>query len=310
MLLKQLRYLVALSQERHFGNAAQLCHVSQPAFSGVIRSLEQHLGLTIVQRGQRFHGFTPEGEKILKWAHRMLADCENMYQEIHSDKNEQVGAVRIGAIPTTISLISLFINACIQQHPRITYKIYSLSTTEILKRLEDFELDIGITYLDENLSKPFEGISLFSEDYVFITRDEKKFSGRKTLSWADATSAPLCLLTADMHARRSLDEIFRNESLDITPVVETNSIFLLYAHVRCTDLCSIVPRSVLCLQEMRHELTAIPIEPLLQREVGLILLRERQRTPVMRTVIDHVVESDMRDRLHMIKDSESAKVLS
>jgi len=302
MLLKQLRYLVALSQERHFGNAAQQCHVSQPAFSGVIRSLEQHLDLTIVQRGQRFIGFTPEGEKILKWAHRMLADCESMYQEIHSDKNEQIGTVRMGAIPTTISLISLFTNACLQQHPQITYNIYSLSTTDILKRLEDFELDIGITYLDENLSRHFKGIPLFSEDYVFITRDENKFAGRKALSWTEATSAPLCLLTADMHARRSLNEVFRKEALDITPAVETNSIFLLYSHVRCTDLCSIVPRSVLCLEEMRHELTAIPIAPLLQRDVGLILLRERQSTPVMQTVIDHIVESNMRERLHMIRE--------
>jgi len=66
--IRQLQYLVALAREKHFTRAAQACHVTQPTLSGRIRQLEQELGVPIVERGQRFHGLTPEGERVLEWA--------------------------------------------------------------------------------------------------------------------------------------------------------------------------------------------------------------------------------------------------
>jgi Bacterial regulatory helix-turn-helix protein, lysR family len=65
VFIRQLNYLVALAQEQHSGRAAQACNVSQPALSGAIRSIERELGMTIVQRGQRFESFTPDGERVL-----------------------------------------------------------------------------------------------------------------------------------------------------------------------------------------------------------------------------------------------------
>ncbi|VDZ66917.1 Transcriptional regulator, LysR family [Klebsiella aerogenes] len=70
MDIKQLKYLIALDQTRHFGQAAAACHITQPTLSMRIRNLEDELNLTLIQRGQRFEGFTPEGERILAWARR------------------------------------------------------------------------------------------------------------------------------------------------------------------------------------------------------------------------------------------------
>jgi len=75
MFIRKLNYLVTLAQERHFGRAAARCFVSQPALSGAIQSLEQELGVAIVQRGgNRFQGLTTDGMRILAWAQRILAD--------------------------------------------------------------------------------------------------------------------------------------------------------------------------------------------------------------------------------------------
>jgi DNA-binding transcriptional LysR family regulator len=82
MDIRQLLYLVALAREKHFTRAAQACHVTQPTLSGRIRQLEQELGVPIVERGQRFHGLTREGERVLKWAHVILDDWTSMQQEI------------------------------------------------------------------------------------------------------------------------------------------------------------------------------------------------------------------------------------
>lgn len=73
MDIKQLKYLIALDQTRHFGQAAAACHITQPTLSMRIRNLEEELNLTLIQRGQRFEGFTPEGERILAWARAVLA---------------------------------------------------------------------------------------------------------------------------------------------------------------------------------------------------------------------------------------------
>lgn len=70
MDIKQLKYLIALDQTRHFGRAAAACHITQPTLSMRIRNLEEELNLTLIQRGQRFEGFTPEGERILAWRGR------------------------------------------------------------------------------------------------------------------------------------------------------------------------------------------------------------------------------------------------
>ncbi|SHH11226.1 LysR family transcriptional regulator [Pollutimonas bauzanensis] len=297
MLLKQLGYLVTLSREKHFGRAALACNISQPALSGAIRSVEQELELTIVRRGQRFEGFTPEGEKVLAWARRMLADCEGMRQELRQEAGSPQGTLRIGAIPTTISLIPLFTQECVRHLPRVRHQVHSLSTTEILKRLESFELDLGISYLDGSHGNNFDGISLFSEHYVFITRDEALLEGRSEISVQDAAAQPLCMLTSDMHARRSVDAFFQSFGISIAPVVETDSIFALYAHVRCAGLCSIVPHSILCLEEMRQELSAVPLSPTLRREVGLILLKQRQRSPVLKAATEHFLGMDLRSRV-------------
>jgi DNA-binding transcriptional LysR family regulator len=72
MDIRQLQYLAALAREKHFTRAAKVCNVTQPTLSGRIRQLEQELGVPIVERGQRFHGLTPEGERVLKWVLAIL----------------------------------------------------------------------------------------------------------------------------------------------------------------------------------------------------------------------------------------------
>lgn len=82
MLLRRLEYLVALARERHFARAAAVCFVSQPSLSAGIRRLEHELDVPIVRRGRRYEGLTPEGELVLAWAHRILAEQDALRQEL------------------------------------------------------------------------------------------------------------------------------------------------------------------------------------------------------------------------------------
>ncbi|NWD67303.1 LysR family transcriptional regulator [Pseudomonas gingeri] len=276
MLLRQLTYLVTLAQEQHFGRAAEKCNISQPALSGAIRSLEQELGVSVVQRSRRFEGFTADGERVLIWARRILSDCGSMRQEVGIRELNPSGILRFGAIPTTLSMVPLLTDFCLRPYPDMRHEVYTLATSQMLQKISNFELDLGMTYLSDGRLREFQTLPLFKERYVLIIRDERVLEGATELSWSDVARLPLCLLTANMQCRQGIDAAFAEAGVEVSPRVETDSMMVLYAHVRCSGLCSIVPHSALSLIEMRQEITAIPIVPQLQREIGLVML---QRDP-------------------------------
>ena len=101
-LLASLRYLVALQAHKHFGRAAQACHITQPALSDALRALEDEFGVVIVQRGRTFAGFTSEGERVLASARVMLHEREVLQQELDSQSGRPQGRVLIRGVPSAV----------------------------------------------------------------------------------------------------------------------------------------------------------------------------------------------------------------
>ncbi len=144
MLIKHLEYLVALAREKHFARAAAVCHVTQPTLSAGIKQLEDSLGVLVVERGQRFRGLTPEGERVLAWAQRILADVDGLRQDVSETQGGLVGRLRLGAIPAALPMIALMTAPFVERYPNSTTTIWSLSSIEIQRGLDDFTLDAGI----------------------------------------------------------------------------------------------------------------------------------------------------------------------
>src|SRR5690606_9523822 len=95
-LIAAMRYLVALDKHRHFGRAAEACHVSQPALSNALRALEEEFGVAIVKRSRTYGGLTPEGEVVLATARRTLRDIDLLTQEMRGPDAAPRGPLRIG----------------------------------------------------------------------------------------------------------------------------------------------------------------------------------------------------------------------
>ena len=110
-MIDKLELLLALAKERHFGRAAEACGVTQPTMSTSLKQLEEILGVILVQRGSRFQGFTPEGERTLDWARRIVGDARAMKQEINGLKHKLSGEIRIAAIPTVLGLLLIGITS-------------------------------------------------------------------------------------------------------------------------------------------------------------------------------------------------------
>ncbi|MDI3407020.1 LysR family transcriptional regulator [Streptomyces cavernicola] len=298
MLLRQLEYLSALSREGHFGRAAEVCHVSQPALSAGIRKLEAELGVQIVQRGQRFEGFTPEGKEVLQWAHRMLAEQGALRHTLASMRGGLAGVLRIGAVPTALTIASLLTAPLREKHERVRFSLESMSSREIVSRLNDFEIDAGMTYVDGEPLGKVRVVPLYRERYVFLTPLDGRFGGRDEIGWAEAALAPLCMLTPVMQNRRILDACFAEAGALVSPVVETDTVEAIYAHVTSMRLSSVIPHAWLHNYGVPDGTRVLPLpRPTGSCHVGLVLADRAPESMLARALVETAREVDLHGAL-------------
>ncbi|GHB61956.1 transcriptional regulator, LysR family protein [Streptomyces viridiviolaceus] len=295
MLFRQLEYLVALSRERHFARAAQTCYVSQPALSEAIRKLEEELDVPLVRRGRKYEGLTPEGERIVVWAQRILADRDALKNEVGALRTGLSGRMRVGAVPTASGAVSLLTGPFCAAHPLVTVEVKAdLQSEDILRQLQNFEIDAGVTYLHKGLSEGFQAVALYEERYVLLTTAADGLARPATATWAEAARLPLCLLTEAMQGRRVLDEVFAEVGVRPSPRVETDSVAALFAHVRTGRWASIVPRTWLHVFGVPHGMRAVPLtEPARTVPVGLVTTTREPGSVMARALTDIARRTDI-----------------
>lgn len=299
-MVRQLAYLAALAREEHFGRAAQACHVSQPTLSAGIRRLEEELGVPLVRRGRRFEGLTPEGVRMLAWAQRVLADVGAMRADAGALREGLVGRLRIGAIPTSLPIVSLLTAPLCPRHPSLDLSVVSMTSREIEAGLRDARLDVGLTYLDNEPLRGVRSAPLYEERYLYLVPDGGPGAAEAAVTWARIARERLCLLSPDMQHRRILDRIFRGAGATPRPVIETNSITTLYAHVRDGLAAGVVPHTWLHLFGLPDGLRAVPLrEPDERHAIGIVWL-DRDPEPLLgRAFVDAAREARVDERLEV-----------
>ncbi|WP_031065981.1 LysR family transcriptional regulator [Streptomyces sp. NRRL WC-3742] len=293
MLLRQLEYLVALARERHFARAAEACHVSQPALSEGLRKLEDELKVLLVRRGRAYEGLTPEGERILRRAQRLLADRDALREEATALRTGLSGTLRIGSVPTASGAVSLLTDPFCAAHPLASVELRTdLRAEEVLRRVRDFEIDAGITYAPEST----EGVRthpLYEERYVLLTGGPEEPAARPSATWAEAAELPLCLLEPGMQGRRTLDEVFTGLGLAPRPRVETDSVASLFAHVRTGRWASVVPYAWLHVFGVPPGMRALPlVEPVHGAPIVLVVADRRPGPVMARALLEAALRTD------------------
>jgi DNA-binding transcriptional LysR family regulator len=244
MLLRQLEYFVAVARERHFARAAEACYVSQPALSTAIAKLERELDVTLIHRGQNFEGLTLEGERLVVWAKRLLAEHDGLKAEAAAMRAGISGTLRLGTGPTVSMTTALPVAAFCGLHPLAKVTICSrLSSTELLRQLRDFELDAAIAHFGPDDRSGLEVVPLYKERYVLLVSGEQLAPGDHTITWAEAAQLPLALLMPHMRFRQFIDKAFAANGAAAVPQVETDSVASLYAHVATGAWASVVPHT-------------------------------------------------------------------
>lgn len=285
MDIRQLQYFAALAREKHFTRAAQACNITQPTLSGRIRQLEQELGVPLLARGQRYIGLTHEGERVLKWAHTLLDNWNALQAELAQMKDKRgslVGRLVLGVIPSALPKASLLTRALNAAHPAVDFTILSHSSEDIIRALNDYAIDAGITYLD---NEPVEGLmqaELYRENYCLFVASENPIAARSSVTWFEAAQQPLCLLTPNMQNRRIIDRAFAAAKVQPTARLETNSIMNLISSVRSMDLCSIMPDYFRNALGSLEGVAAVPlVEPVVSHKVGLVAVDREPISPLI-----------------------------
>ena len=286
MISRKYLYLIALAREKHFGRAAAACHVSPSTLSAAIRDLETELGVAVVERGKQFAGLTPEGRSVVEYAQRMAASAEGLKQELATLRDGLTGRLRLGVIPTALTVVAALTASFGRRHPHVTAEVLSLATDEILARLRRFELDAGIVYVESAQVHGLDIVPIWLEHHVLLTGADGRFAGRETVRWAEAAGVPLCLLTPDMQNRKTIDAVFAKVGAGVTPMLETNSIISILAHVGSGHWSSIVPRSVLETVGTPPGVVAIElVEPAVDWATGLVTLAREPQPPMVASLV-------------------------
>lgn len=285
-MFRKYVYLMALARERHFGRAAAACNVSQPTLSNAIRQLEVDLGVPIVERGQRFQGFTPQGQQVLRHARRILAVQEEMNQDLRAAGTELSGQLRLGVIPTALPSAAHLLGPFARRFPGVRTAMASFSSRGIQRALDEFELDVGITYLDNEPLSNVRMMPLYSERYFLLVKRTPDLEARASITWAEAAEFELALLTPDMQNRRIAESAFRMASRTALPSLESNSILTLFTMVRHGPWASVVPSQLLTVVAADPALLALPlVAPEVTYVVGMVYADRDPPAPLVQALL-------------------------
>jgi len=199
--LKDLQYLVALADARHFGKAAEKCFVSQPTLSAQLKKLEHYLGAPLIERQPKNVTLTEMGERVVERARRMLADSDEIVDLVRHNRDPLAGSLRLAFIPTIGPyLLPLVAGKLRKELSRLKLMLYEYRTAPLLERLKSGELDVGILALPVDT----EGLAtrtLYEEPFTVAMPANHPLADRTSVKLEDLANEKLLLLE-DGHCLR------------------------------------------------------------------------------------------------------------
>ena len=199
--LKDLRYLVAVADARHFGRAAEKCFVSQPTLSAQLKKLEDYLGVQLIERQPKNVTLTEAGEQIVARARRMLEASEEVVTLARAHRDPLAGRLRLALLPTIgpylLPRVSQPIRKSLQ---RLELRLYEYQTAQMLEKLEAGEIDLGILALPVD-AEGFETRELYTESFTVAVPDQHRLAKKDSVRLDDLNGETLLLLE-DGHCLR------------------------------------------------------------------------------------------------------------
>jgi LysR family hydrogen peroxide-inducible transcriptional activator len=194
MNLRDIKYILAVAETRHFGKAAERCFVSQPTLSGQIKKLEEQLGVVIFERTNRSVEVTPIGDEILGHARLLVEQADAIEQVARAHQDPLAGPLRVGAIPTLSPyLMPLLLVPLKERCPQLKLVLFEETTDTLLRRLDQHELDAALL-ATPTLNPDLTDIPLFDEPFWLAHPRNHPLNEQNEITQDDLESIDLLLL--------------------------------------------------------------------------------------------------------------------
>jgi len=291
MTLNELRYVVAIAQERSFGRAAHRCFVSQPALSVAIQKLEEELGTQLFERGKTEVTVTPVGERIVEQAQKVLEEATRIRDIAQAGRNQLVGLFRLGVIYTVAPyLLPDLVPALNARAPQMPLEIEENLTEHLEAALKTGRIDAAIIAL------PFQpsGVTtefLYEEPFQVVVPQQHKWAKRKSVQPAELSTEHTILL--------NVGHCFRDQVLDAcpelnrsdAPITRTNSLETIRNMVASGLGVSVLPRDALTPKYHSRLVVAVPFaRPVPTRRIALAHRKSFPRPAAIAAIRDAVLE--------------------
>lgn len=276
MTVKQLRAFLAVAQTLSFAQACEHLHLSPPALSLTIKSLEDSLGGRLLNRTTRSVSLTPEGETLLPLARRLLASWDDAEDELRQRFSLQHGRVALAAMPSFAgNLLPVALRRFRERYPGIGVSVHDVVNEQVMDMVQSGAVELGIAFAPEP-SSPLDFQMLYLDRFVAVVPADSPLAKRHALRWRDLLDQPFVTLQRPSTVRVMLEEHLRRSGWRLPVAFESHQLSTVGRMVAEGLGVSAVP--ALCREQM-HELGARCLtlqDPAIERPVGLITRRGHQ----------------------------------
>ncbi|MEP9315602.1 LysR family transcriptional regulator [Pseudomonas sp. LABIM340] len=286
MTVKQLRAFLAVAQSLSFAQACERLHLSQPALSLAIKSLEESLGGQLLVRTTRSVALTPEGETLLPLARRLLADWDNAEEVMHQHFTLQLGRVSIAAMPSFAgNLLPAVLRTFRDRHPKVNVAVHDVINEQVLELVRNHRVELGIALEPDSL----DGLTFtpfYTDRFVAVLPADSALANESRITWEQLLEDHFITLQRPSAVRLLLEDRLQGR----LPVAFESHQLVTVGRMVAEGLgVSAVPR--LCRQQM-EELGARCValdEPRIERRVGLFCLAEHKLSSAAQALGDVLV---------------------
>jgi len=282
-----LHAFLALADCRHFGHAAERCHVSQSAFSAMIQKLETATGARLFERDTRNVSLTPEGEVFVEVARQLVADMEAALADMNDYVARRKGRVAIAALPSLAAgWLPPVLAAYRQRHPGVAVELFDAISDQCLDLLRQGKADIALTAPGPNLLE-FTTQPLCADPFYLVCRKDHALAGKRRIKVAQLAGCEMIHLARSTSVRQHLDAVLRPGAV-IHTGLEVEHLATLAALIESGLGVSVVPELTL-FQFRLPNLVAIPVDaPELVRPLLIVTPKERSLSIAAQGLLDLV----------------------
>ncbi|MDB6050287.1 MAG: cynR 6 [Pseudomonas sp.] len=290
MNVKQLRAFLAVAQCLSFAQAGERLHLSQPALSLTVKSLEDELGGKLLSRTTRSVSLTPEGETLLPLARQLLADWDNTEELLRQRFTLQLGKVSIAAMPSYAgNLLPSALKVFRERYPRVNVAVHDVINEQVLEMVRHRRVELGIGFEPESSSSllftPF-----YMDRFVAVVPVGSPLAEREEVTWGELLREDFIALQRPSAVRLLLEQDLRNQHGKLSVAFESHQLSTIGRMVASGLGVSAVPS--LCIQQMR-ELGAHCValaEPRIERRIGLMMLADHKLSAAAQALRDVLIE--------------------